>query len=61
MPGWCSTKLASHPQKIRISGSKAMLAKTTAKGEAKASPSVLSFIREWCTKADEDENWLIIV
>ena len=35
------------PQQIRISGSKAVLARTAAQGVAEATPPVLSFVREW--------------
>ena len=37
------------PLEIRISGSKAVLARSAAAGVAKTTPAVLSFVREWCT------------
>jgi len=41
-------------REIRISGSKAMLARTAAGGVAKTTPAVLSFVREW--RARNDSN-----
>ena len=35
------------PDEIRISGSKAVLARSAAGGVAKTTPAVLSFVREW--------------
>ena len=37
-------------REIRISGSKAVLAKSAAGGVAKTTPAVLSFVREWRTR-----------
>ena len=39
-------------RQIRISGSKAVLARTAAEGLGTSSPSVLSFVREWRTQED---------
>lgn len=39
---------------IRISGSKAALARSAAGGVAKTTPAVLSFVREWCTRRDSN-------
>src|SRR5690606_20884609 len=39
-------------QEIRISGSKAVLARTAAEGLGTSTPSVLSFVREWRTQED---------
>lgn len=41
---------------IRISGSKAVLARSAAAGMAKTTPAVLSFFREWCTQVDSN-HW----
>jgi hypothetical protein len=43
-------------REIRISGSKAVLARSAAGGVAKTTPAVPSFVREWRTQDDEDEN-----
>ena len=46
------------PGEIRISGSKAILARTAAKGEnpdaETSAPQVLSFVRQWCTRQDSN-------
>ena len=39
---------------IRISGSKAVLARSAAGGADKTAPAVLSFVREWCTQEDSN-------
>ena len=41
-------------REIRISGSKAVLARSAAGGVAKTTPAVLSFVREW--RARQDSN-----
>lgn len=41
-------------QEIRISGSKAILARTAAEGLSTAVPAVLSFVREWRTRHDSN-------
>ena len=41
-------------REIRISGSKAVLARSAAGGVAKTTPAVLSFVREW--RARNDSN-----
>lgn len=41
-------------QKIRITGSKAMLARSAAEGVSKTAPAVLSFVREWRTRQDSN-------
>jgi site-specific DNA recombinase len=41
-------------REIRISGSKAVLARSAAAGLAKTTPAVLSFVREWCTQQDSN-------
>ncbi|AMK18312.1 MULTISPECIES: hypothetical protein [Sphingobium] len=43
-------------REIRISGSKAVLARSAAAGVAKTTPAVLSFVREWCTQVDSN-HW----
>ena len=42
------------PHEIRISGSKAVLARSAAGGADKTAPAVLSFVREWCTRRDSN-------
>jgi len=42
------------PQEIRISGSKAVLARSAAEGVENSTPSVLSFVRDWCTREDSN-------
>ena len=42
------------PHEIRISGSKAVLARSAAGGVAKTTPAVLSFVREWCARQDSN-------
>ena len=42
------------PHEIRISGSKAVLARSAAEGVAKTTPAVLSFVREWRTRQDSN-------
>lgn len=42
------------PEEIRISGSKAVLARSAAKGVDDTMPPVLSFVREW--RAWQDSN-----
>lgn len=42
------------PEEIRISGSKAVLAKSAATGPENTTPAVLSFVREW--RARNDSN-----
>ena len=39
---------------IRISGSKAALARSAAGDVAKTTPAVLFFVREWCTRQDSN-------
>src|SRR5690606_37984893 len=46
-------------RQIRISGSKALLARAAAEGLGTSSPSVPSFVWECRAKADEDENWCV--
>jgi len=46
---------------IRISGSKAILARSAAERPSDTSPAVLSFVRQWCAGQDEDENWVIVL
>jgi len=41
-------------REIRISGSKAVLARSAAGGVAKTTPAVLSFVREWCRLQDSN-------
>ena len=41
-------------RQIRINGSKAELARSAARGVAKTTPAVLSFVREWCTRRDSN-------
>ncbi|WP_414710011.1 recombinase family protein [Pseudorhodoplanes sp.] len=41
-------------REIRISGSKAVLARSAAAGVAKTTPAVLSFVREWCARQDSN-------
>ena len=41
-------------KEIRITGSKAVLARATAQGLDKTSPGVLSFVREWRTRQDSN-------
>lgn len=41
-------------REIRISGSKAVLARSAAGGVAKTTPAVLSFVREWRTRQDSN-------
>lgn len=41
-------------REIRISGSKAVLARSAAAGVAKTTPAVLSFVREWCAQQDSN-------
>ena len=48
-------------KEIRISGSKAVLAQAAARGLDKAAPAVLSFVREWRARDDEDENFCIVI
>ena len=42
-------------REIRISGSKAVLARSAAAGVAKTTPAVLSFVREWCARLDSNQ------
>jgi hypothetical protein len=42
------------PEEIRISGSKAVLAKTAAKGAENSTPAVLPFVREWRARLESD-------
>lgn len=48
-------------REIRISGSKAMLARTAAGGVAKTTPAVLSFVREWRAVPGEDDNYVYAI
>jgi hypothetical protein len=48
-------------KEIRISGSKAILARAASRGLDKTAPAVLSFVQEWRAGDDEDENFIIIV
>ncbi len=41
-------------KEIRISGSKAALARAASDGFDKAAPAVLSFVREWRTRQDSN-------
>jgi hypothetical protein len=36
-------------------------ARSAATGLASITPAVLSFVREWRTKEDEDENWVVVI
>ena len=56
---WACTRLLLsevrvNDREIRISGSKAVLARSAAGGVAKTTPAVLSFVREW--RARNDSN-----
>jgi hypothetical protein len=48
-------------EEIRITGSKAVLARAAAQGLYKMPPGVLSFVREWRTRQCEGENTYVIV
>jgi site-specific DNA recombinase len=41
-------------EEIRISGSKAVLARAASDGMEQATPAVLSFVREWRTRRDSN-------
>jgi DNA invertase Pin-like site-specific DNA recombinase len=47
-------------EEIRISGSKAILARTAADGLGKAAPAVLSFVRDWRTRRDSNSYALSV-
>jgi hypothetical protein len=48
-------------KEIRISGSKAVLARAASRGLDQTPPGVLSFVQEWRPGDDEDGNFCIII
>jgi hypothetical protein len=41
--------------------SKAILARSAADRPGDTSPAVHSFVRQWRTREDEEENWVIVL
>lgn len=48
------SKVRVRDREIRISGSKAILARSAAEGLAQAAPAVLSFVQEWRPRQDSN-------